>query len=98
VAFRGSSARGGGEHASDERGRSVGTGRCGAQPLLGDRGIVDLTECILERGQRSGETSGRFADNGRREVDRVADTFDTDADLVQLGIRRTFGQGGDRTP
>jgi hypothetical protein len=89
-------ARRGGEQASDERGRSVGTGRCGAQPLLGDRGIVDLAECILERGQRSGETSARFADNWRGEVDRVADTFDTDADLVQLSVRRTLGQGGDR--
>jgi hypothetical protein len=74
-----------GELAGDERVGRRARVRCPvAQPLFGDDGVVELTECVLEFSGGAGELAGSFAERRRARLGGVPAALGQDPDYVQL--------------
>ena len=82
--------------AGDER-AAAGHGRA-AQPRLGGDAVLVLAKDRLQLCRGAGECNGTRPDYGCHSLGRVPSTLGEDANAMQLGIRRLFGQLPDRAP
>ena len=78
--------------------RVAGMGPLRPQPRFGDGRVVQLTEVVLERGERFRMATRRSVQDGRHRVERVAQCLGSDAHAMEPVIRRRVGHRANGRP